>query len=355
MVDDEIAEAPGGRNGIVRLAKITGVAVGISLGFWHTTVIARGFHHHYEDARKRVIDVGVESGVAAWLHEVVAAVESLAMEVERHADIVTVGMAVPAKVNPRNHRLVHRPPWANGEDDLALRVRESLRTAIMKTQGPQAWCPRVVMDSDTNLGALAERTYRHQQQETLVYVMSSTHVDAGVIIGDLLIRGRRGAVANIGHHAIRADGLLCWCGRKGCLERYIGAEAVLEDVRRARGVTRRETLRSLVDVVGGANRNDPVCIGALRHAATLLGEGLAVVRDILDPNVIILAGDLAEGRELVLKHCREALERSAAPAEEGEGHELDVVWSTLPDAPAQGALLLGIRGPALDAEFSPSE
>src|SRR5213078_1171206 len=91
----------------------------------------------------------------------------------------------------------------------------------------------VHVDNDANLGALAESVLgAGRNASEMVYLMLSSGIGAGLILGGRLYRGARGTAGEIGHVLVDENGPMCRCGLRGCLETFAGANALLELLRR---------------------------------------------------------------------------------------------------------------------------
>lgn len=336
----KIIETRSGRNATTRLVEMTGVAVGVSLGITSATLVARRLDGRREQQRA-LLPVGLEAG-RGWLDPALAAIAAMLARLEPDSpQLATVGMAIPVVVDPRAGtpgappavgRARGLPPWwPHGTDPAA-----QLGARLPEVCGPDP--PRVLLDQGATLGALAEQTLRYRRMETLVFVGVSRHVSAGLMVGDRIVRGRYGGAGSVGHLVIRPEGTPCWCGNRGCLEAYLSTELMLAHARRLT----RQPFESLRDLIAAAAEGEGTCRRALREGGTMLGAALGSVCNLLNPDVIVLGGELAPAGGLFLEPCRAELEKFAWPP--GRGGDVAVTWSDLDDPMAEGALLLGILG-----------
>src|SRR3954471_24243733 len=94
----------------------------------------------------------------------------------------------------------------------------------------------VHVDNDANLGALAESVLgAGRDASEIAYLMLSTGIGAGLILGGRLYRGAGGSAGEIGHVLVDEQGPMCRCGNRGCLETSAGGGALLELLRRSHG------------------------------------------------------------------------------------------------------------------------
>jgi predicted NBD/HSP70 family sugar kinase len=167
----------------------------------------------------------------------------------------------------------------------------------------------VHIDNDANLGALAESVLgAGRDSRDMVYVMLSSGIGAGLVLGGRLHRGARGTAGEIGHVLVNEHGPICRCGNRGCLETYAGTEAMLELLRPAHGKLTAE------DMIALANDGDPACQRVVADAARSVGNVAAQLCNQLNPERIVIGGKVSAAGELVLAPMRESIRRYAIPA-----------------------------------------
>jgi predicted NBD/HSP70 family sugar kinase len=192
----------------------------------------------------------------------------------------------------------------------------------------------VRLDNTANLAAIGESRYGALQGiSTGVYLKMSYGVGAGLIIGGELFRGSAGTAGEIGHVTIDENGPVCRCGNRGCLDTYVGAQAVLTALRPSHG------LLTLRDVISRALEGDLGCRRVLEDAGRHVGVALAGVVNVLNPEVVVLGGQVSKVGEIVLRPMREAVERCAIPS---AAASVDLRLGTLgpEEADVRGALAL---------------
>lgn len=208
----------------------------------------------------------------------------------RQSEVLGVGVGLAAPVDPVTGELAAErimAPWGGARIGAPLRER---------------WGVPVEVDNDTNLGALAElrlgaaRGYRH-----VAYLRAAHGVGLGLVLDGRIYHGRGGGAGELGHVVVEDDGEPCICGNHGCLETVVGAEALVARVAAGRG---HLTLR---DVVVGALGGDPGCTAAVAATGRRLGSAVARVVALLDPEVVVVGGDLARAGEVLVAPLREEL------------------------------------------------
>ncbi|WP_203742895.1 ROK family transcriptional regulator [Catellatospora bangladeshensis] len=151
----------------------------------------------------------------------------------------------------------------------------------------------VAVDNDANLAVLAESRYgEFAGAQNLVYLTGEVGIGAGIISDGRPLRGHRGFPGEIGHLTVDPQGPPCGCGRRGCLEAIAGISAIIARVLpEVAGDGDITDLQPEVDeVVRRARGNDPAALRALDEVGRALGIGVAILANLLDPEVVVLGG-----------------------------------------------------------------
>jgi len=193
----------------------------------------------------------------------------------------------------------------------------------------------VVVDNDANLGALAELTHGAGRGATdLVYLKVSSGIGAGLILGGRLYRGWGGMAGELGHVLVDPEGDVCRCGNRGCLETTASTGALLDLLRRSHGDL---TVGAMLDL---AHAGDLGCRRVIADAGRRVGAAAAFVFNVLNPQRLVVGGDLAAAGDLLLDGVRESVRLAALPAAADAGR---IVAGVLGDrAQVLGALALAV-------------
>jgi len=199
----------------------------------------------------------------------------------------------------------------------------------------------VVVENDGNAAAWAEFRYgaARAADESMVLVALGTGIGGGLIIGGQLIRGAHGIAGEPGHVRVVPGGLPCGCGRHGCLEQYASGKALLRYAKQ-QAQTDPASAARLLDLAGGApeaitgpmvttaaQEGDPASVAAFTTVGGWLGEGLVDLVQLLDPQVLVVGGGVADAGELLLAPTRAAF--TAGLAARGTLPVATVVGATL--------------------------
>ncbi|MFF5441057.1 ROK family protein [Streptomyces achromogenes] len=258
----------------------------------------------------------VEEGPEAVLGELGGWFEELLTKAGHRAEEVCgIGLAVPGPVDSETGRVV-QPPIMPGWDGYDIRGRMS-RVFTGRTGAPAI---PVLVDNDANLMAYGEQRTGYPGCTAFVLVKVSTGIGAGVVVDGSIYRGVDGGAGDIGHIRVGADAL-CRCGSRGCLAAVASGGAVA-----------RRLAASGVPATSGSDVRDllaaghPEAAALAREAGRQVGDVLATVVTLLNPGVLMIAGDLA-GTPF-LTGVRELLYQRALPRSTAH---LDVVTSRLGD------------------------
>jgi len=161
--------------------------------------------------------------------------------------------------------------------------------------------------SDADLGAVAEHLRgAAQEADNVVFLAGDVGIGGGVIVDAAPLIGAGGYGGEVGHMRVNPSGRICRCGARGCWETEIGAEALVDAVRRATG-----TSASLAEILFAAREGDPTSMQVVAGVADWLGIGLVNLVHLLNPQAVVLGGHLAEvysmAPEQVVAHLDRAL------------------------------------------------
>jgi glucokinase len=217
----------------------------------------------------------------------------------------------------------------------------------------------VVADNDNNCAGWGEFRYGVAAgHRDVLFVGVGTGIGGGIILGGQLFRGAHGFAGEIGHTIVEPGGPPCGCGNRGCWEQVASGHAIARDGRQAVVRHPHSLLVELAEgdpgrvtgsmVTQAAGAGDPVATGIVVEAAHRLGEGIAGLVNVLDPDIVVIGGGVSAAGDLLLAPARAAFEAVV----EGGGHrpEVPLLLASLGnDAGAIGAAALAFD--LLDGEL----
>jgi predicted NBD/HSP70 family sugar kinase len=168
----------------------------------------------------------------------------------------------------------------------------------------------ILVDNDANLGALAEAAFGAAQDASdLIYLKVSSGIGAGLILNGRLYRGAAGLAGELGHILVDPEGVVCRCGNRGCLETLAATGALVDLLRRSHGddVT-------VAAILALAHDGDVGCRRVIADAGRAIGQAVAMLLNVLNPELLVVGGDLAAAGDLLLDGVRESIARAALPS-----------------------------------------
>jgi len=240
------------------------------------------------------------------------------------SEVLAVGVGLPAPVD-----IVTGTVSASG----VLRSWDGV--VVPDVLGSRLGVP-VRVDNDANLGALAEiRLGAARGLRNVVYLRASHGLGMGVVIDGRVLHGRSGMAGELGHVVLDPEGIPCRCGNRGCVETTAGAAALLAGLHPTHGHL------ALRDVVVRAQDGDLALEAVLADAGRRLGAALAMACTLLDPEMVVVGGELAHAGEILMGPLREVLRARAMP---GLAGPVPVELAMLGDqAEVRGALALAVE------------
>ncbi len=187
----------------------------------------------------------------------------------------------------------------------------------------------VFLENDANAAALGEWWMgAGKDVDNLVLLTLGTGIGGGIIIQGKVLHGGWDTAAEIGHMIIHEGGLVCGCGKKGCLEAYASATGVIKRTLAAIREGKESMLADAVKnrwenitcelVYKAAEKGDSLSRYIVEETARYLGIGIASIVNVLNPEMVILSGGMVAAGALILKPVRKyARENALAVAIEG--------------------------------------
>ncbi|HVX54890.1 ROK family protein [Nocardioides sp.] len=254
-----------------------------------------------------------------------------AMLADVEPPVLGIGMSLPGIVDPEKIVSVDSPVMGGWDGvDLAPYLRQVADVPIY-------------LANDADVLARSELFGPGEKPRNALVVKASTGLGMGVIADGRIIPGAMGAAGEIGHTRLDSAGELpCRCGSTGCLETIAGGWALV-----ARLVESGVQAGHVRDLVASALAGDAVARGLLRESGRHLGELLAIAINLLNPEVVVIGGDMGQAFDLYTAGVRESVyARSTALATR------DLRF--MPATHADSAGLVGCAALAIDHILAPA-
>jgi predicted NBD/HSP70 family sugar kinase len=283
LIEAGVVSSDGGRpRTLVRVNPAYGYVIGVDIGETRIRVelfdLGLGIPLAAEDALLKPTHHDVDIVVRALVRSLDRVVADAGIPVD---DVIGIGIGVSGIVEQGREILVHGQTFAWDAVPLARLLREAgVSTPILIDNGA------------ANLGQAenwfgASRGVRHA-----IVTLIGSGVGASVITDGSRYRGATSSAGEWGHTPIVLDGRPCRCGSRGCLEAYLGAEAILARYGEARPAEIIDTGLQETDMARliTLGRTDPVARHVLAETTRYLGAGLASLINLFNPQRIIIGG-----------------------------------------------------------------
>lgn len=194
--------------------------------------------------------------------------------VRKGVQLTGIGVGVPGAVDERTGYVRFAPNlgWRD------VPILDQLRAGLVQVGISDL---PLLLQNEADAAALSEYEFSGQEVESpLIFVTCDVGVGAGIVLNDRLFTGLKGLAGEIGHSVVQIDGPLCSCGRRGCVEAFIGARAL-------------------------GKLNDPQAGGRY------LGLVLQNLWTAFDPSVIVLGGPSCVNAPALVQQARAQLQHYA--------------------------------------------
>ena len=278
----------------------------------------------------------------ASLEEFRHAMQTLAQElISPSVQVDAVGIGCKGIINPQTTRVEVLPGTLHFLEGQVL--AEILAPVLPAGASVSA-------DNDARVALAGEVAWGAARQcRNAVMLTLGTGVGGGILADGRILRGATGVAGHIGHLMVDPDGPLCICGNRGCLETLFSARTIESEAFAAihRGVASQlagcgSKYPSCAEVFDLARLGDAVAGDIVRKAIRVLGAALAGLALVLDPEKIILGGQISEAGDALLDPVRTEI---AWRTREMLRREIPVVRSALADPSG----VLGAAALALEA------
>ena len=202
-------------------------------------------------------------------------------------------------------------PW-KGVVPLAAMLRDRLGLAV-------------ALANDAHVTALGEKAFgsAHGLKDFVVVSISHGGLGSCIFMDGNPHLGVNGFAGEVGHACVVADGRQCGCGRKGCLETYCSDKGLVKNIEELLAEGMPSALKgmkniSVQTVTYYCDQGDQVAIEAMRRVGFMFGLGLANYASVLNPEAIILMGDMMQAGKWLLKPMRKSFEEHVFHNIQGE-------------------------------------
>ena len=226
---------------------------------------------------------------------------------DREGDCEGIGIVVPGMVHRHTGRILNAPTlgWEDVDVKAAIEAATGLPTQLERDAVACA------------LARMWNSDLPGEQTQNFVYMIVSEGVGTGLVLNSQPVWGHNYTAGEFGHVPIDVDGPVCSCGSTGCLEAYTSDVATVarylgfDFEGRSTAVQVKESGLGITDVVARGKAGDQAALAALRETGTWLGVGIAGIIKSLDPERIVIGGEITAGWDLVKPWVDRAIEERA--------------------------------------------
>ncbi|MCT9819886.1 ROK family protein [Microbacterium sp. W1N] len=236
------------------------------------------------------------------------AVADMARDLASRHDVAAIGVAAAGFIDATRSIMIHAPniDWRN------VPLRAEFERRIGRA---------VTLENDANAAGWGEYRFgAGAGSSNMVMLTLGTGVGGAVITDGELLLGGNGTAGELGHLRYERGGHACGCGQRGCLEQYASGRALqrearaiaatdgigqgLTDAQQPDGTIPGEAMAALILA------DDPGALEAVHRVATALGEACGQFQAVLDPDLFVIGGGVADLGEALLIPARVAYEQS---------------------------------------------
>lgn len=211
-------------------------------------------------------------------------------------DITGLGMGVPGMIDSDKGTVIYSNNlrWRNFDIAKKVEAMTGIKTKIA---------------NDANVAVLGEVKFGAARgRKNVIMLTLGTGVGGGIICNGELIEGNRSVGAELGHVVIKQGGEVCSCGRKGCLEAYASATALIRETKRAMSAhkdSKMWEIKSLDEVTGKTSfdyaSTDKYANEVVENYIADLATGICNYGNIFRPEIVLLGGGVcAQGDNLLI-------------------------------------------------------
>ncbi|MDL1917698.1 ROK family transcriptional regulator [Chloroflexi bacterium CFX5] len=185
---------------------------------------------------------------------------------------------------------------------------------------------KVFVENDANAAAIAEHLFGAARQcQDFLFVFAGVGIGGGLFLNGKLYRGRNGYAGEIGHSPIVAEPrqTICHCGNRGCWETYANQQSVIQRVQTRLAAKHASVIPQIMEekntsltlsvIRQAADIGDQEAIASFMEAGQAMGQGIAGLINIFNPEQVILGGPLSVAGRYLLPAIKETVASHAMP------------------------------------------
>jgi len=239
--------------------------------------------------------------------------------------LLGVGLGLAGIINTKEGVLRYSPVFGWRNLPIARLLEEKIKASVY-------------IDNDVKTLTITEQLYgAGRGMDNFLVITVGRGVGLGIVVNGQIYHGYQGGAGEFGHTVCDDQGMLCDCGKKGCLETYVADPAIL----RMANQLLPHPASSIEEVISVANEGKDEIKDLFTNAGRKLGQGIANLVNIFNPQLIILSGEGVRAGDLLFNPMRTAIRTHAF---DGMGEDTKILIDTWEDyAWARGAASLVLQ------------
>ena len=281
------------------------IVVGIDIG--GTSVKGAAIRDNGEILDRFSFKMNKEATPEETFGQLAESINNLIKEHTYNEKISGIGLGVPGLINKKTGVVLsspNMPKWLNFNIVKFMEERTNLPVRIV---------------NDASAAALGEARFgKGKDYNYLVMITLGTGVGGGIVFNKHIIDGNESTGAQLGHQIVEMNGRECGCGRRGCLEAYASATALIKDTQKAMDENPNSLLHEIAKENGkvdarvafiAARRGDLDGITLVNNYVAYLSEGLLNICNMFRPEIIVLSGGVANEGEYLISRIDEYMKK----------------------------------------------
>jgi len=278
------------------------LSIGIEIDSRHITGVVIGLNGNVIKSERIEIEKSTPESI---FKEVILIYNSLIKDLDKKR-IIGLGIGIPGLIDPKNRKVIFSAVlgWRNVSIDEFL---EDIGIPIF-------------IEDNVRAITLGELWYGAGiGKDNLLCIGAGRGISSGIVINGCIYSGPNDRAGEFGHMVIEKDGKRCKCGNYGCLEAYVSTETIiakaLDGVKNNAytGFNPKDENRIFEEIIRTGKSGDKFILNIFEEVGEYLGIGIANLINFFNPELIILADELAKAEDLILEPLKRTIRLHALP------------------------------------------
>lgn len=234
-----------------------------------------------------------------------AAVADLINVLAQDEQVLGAGVAAAGFIDAEQANIIYAPNLSWRNEPFKAKLEALVKVPLL-------------LENDANAAGWAEYRYgAGRGSQHMIMLTIGTGVGGAIVVNSKLLHGGFGIAGELGHVRVVPEGRLCGCGQYGCIEQYGSGTALLRAAKElaASGKPEGNRLAAIQHEVGELTglqvaqailEKDPGAVGLIQELGSWLGQTVATLVAVLDPQVVVIGGGVSSVGNVLMDPIREA-------------------------------------------------